>query len=132
MSELILVVEDDGAINQLLVQTLADDGFTLRSAAHGREALDILETERPAAIVLDLNMPVMDGRTFMRHLRNDSRDDVRDIPVLVLSAQRIVQERAELGVQASITKPFDFDSVTRTLDQLLRGRIAAPGRAISA
>lgn len=119
MPRLILVVEDDRAISQLLVQTLSDDGYAVLTAGHGREAIEVLEEHRPSAIVLDLNMPVMDGRTFMRLLRADARDDVRDIPVLVLSAERISEERASLGVQASITKPFDIDSISRTLERML-------------
>ncbi len=119
MSKVILVIEDDRAISQLLTQTLADDGFTVLTAANGLAALEILDAALPDAIVLDLNMPVMDGRTFMHRLRADQRPGLREIPVLVLTAKRAEQARRELGAQAAIGKPFDIDRVALLLRRML-------------
>ena len=61
----ILVVEDDDAIRELVSDVLRDDGYDVREATNGVEALGRIREERPDLIVLDLMMPVMDGWTFV-------------------------------------------------------------------
>lgn len=131
MSTLILVVEDDRAICQLVAQTLSDEGFEVLTAGHGGEALSVLATRRPSAIILDLNMPVMDGREFMRHLRADPRPAVRALPVLVLSAVNVARPREDLGADAAMSKPFDIDAVGRAVRRLLRRDQAGVASAAS-
>src|SRR5581483_10950225 len=65
----VLVVEDDRGIRDLLAAVLTDEGFDVRQAANGKEALAVLERWQPDAILLDLMMPVMDGWTFRREQR---------------------------------------------------------------
>ena len=62
----VLVVEDDQDLRDMLADVLTDEGFDVRTAAHGELALAMLEQWRPHVILLDLNMPVMDGWTFRR------------------------------------------------------------------
>src|SRR5215216_6047033 len=80
----VLVVEDEPMLRRTLADTLTDEGFAVRQAADGREALELLESWRPHVILLDLLMPIMDGRAFLGELRQ--RDGVSDILVVVISA----------------------------------------------
>ncbi len=89
----ILIVDDDAATREIIARSLKRDGWTTLNAAHGREALDILAHERPAAIILDLMMPVMDGFEFLTHY--SQLDDWSSVPVFVLSAKDPTPEETE-------------------------------------
>jgi CheY-like chemotaxis protein len=65
----VLIVEDDPNLNPAIVETLQTYGYVTLSAYHGREALDLLRRQLPDVIVCDINMPVMDGYTFLQHTR---------------------------------------------------------------
>jgi DNA-binding response OmpR family regulator len=99
----ILVVDDDPGVRQLVAVTLASEGWVARTAANGNTALDEVRTRPFDAIVLDLQMPVMDGRSFYRSLR----DLPSDIPVLLLSAYGSRSAQRELGANDALDKPFD-------------------------
>jgi len=83
--------------------TLASEGWTARTAADGHMALNEVRERAFDAIVLDLQMPVMDGRSFYRSLR----DLPSDIPVLLLSAYGSRSAQQELGANDALDKPFD-------------------------
>ena len=106
----ILVVEDDLAIRETVVDLLKDEGFANVSAArHGKEALQLLEhaDELPGLILLDLMMPVMDGETFLRTLKAHDQTTLREVPVVVLTASR---RRTELpGALTWLDKPIDIE-----------------------
>lgn len=113
----VLLVEDDDTIRAVVREAFADEGWTVREAAHGGAALDILTDWRPDVIVLDLLMPVMDGYTFRIHQRAVGR--VTDVPLLVLSSSRRAPEaRAALGATAVLIKPFDLDDLVTTVRRL--------------
>jgi CheY-like chemotaxis protein len=99
----VLVVEDEAAIRRLTSLSLEAAGMRAVSAANGQEALKLLEGVRPDAIVLDLTMPVMDGRTFYRHLRELGSQ----IPVMLLTAHSPHAAQQELQAQGAMAKPFD-------------------------
>ena len=113
----VLVVEDDVDIRETLVDALEDSGFAAVSAANGRDALDILRTQkpRPCVILLDLMMPEMDGRAFREAQRQ--MQDVADIPVIVLSAYRDVESNIEgMDVAAHVRKPPDLAELLRLVN----------------
>ncbi len=83
----VLIVEDDADTCKLSAAALSDRGLTVRTAVNGREAIERLSEATPAAIVLDLMMPVMDGFTFLDHLGYDPV--WRNIPVVVLTAKSL-------------------------------------------
>src|SRR3954471_23654673 len=89
---LVLVVDDDPDILQTLALCLSTEGYRVLMAANGKEALDLLGNQKPACILLDLMMPVMDGWQFVGEL--DSRG-WRKAPLLILSADRSVQGHAQ-------------------------------------
>jgi CheY-like chemotaxis protein len=81
----ILVVDDDPGLREILRRNLQEDGWRVLEAENGAEALERLSAERPAAVILDLIMPVMDGFEFI--LRYSQVAEWLSIPVLVLTAK---------------------------------------------
>jgi DNA-binding response OmpR family regulator len=124
----ILVVDDDPAIRDVVVDILAMSDYLVKTATNGAEALDQIRADRPAAVLLDLMMPVMDGWEFLRRCR--AQDLYAQIPVVVMSAARDVALAArELGAQAYLTKPFDMDAVVAVVDRLVSGVPSSEGGA---
>ena len=106
----VLVIEDDESIRETLELVLASEGYEVMVASHGGEALGVLARWRPHVILLDLNMPVMDGWAFRREQRR--RPPIADIPVIVLSASMLSNVRMSgLGAVKFLPKPFDVDSL---------------------
>ena len=99
----VLVVEDDFYVRRLIERVLRDDRLDVRSVANGREALGFLDGEQPELIVLNLIMPVMDGRTFLRN----ARDAGWTSAVLILTATGVRIAAAELSADGFMEKPFD-------------------------
>ena len=106
---LVLVVDDDPDILDAICDILEGEGYRVSRARHGLEALDRVEEERPAIILLDLMMPVMDGLTFAQALRR--RGDQAGIPIVVISADGNPQRAAAVGAQGYLAKPFDIDAL---------------------
>jgi CheY-like chemotaxis protein len=101
---LVLVVDDDPDILQTLALCLSSEGYGVLMASNGQEALDVLGRQKPACILLDLMMPVMDGYEFYARMRDIPGDHP---PVIVVSA--VTPRRTELpGIHATLPKPFDF------------------------
>jgi CheY-like chemotaxis protein len=113
LGRLILVIEDSPETAQAVRAILELEGYRVRSAPNGREALDAIEREVPDLILLDLWMPVMSGREFLAALRR--RDPpLRDIPVVALTADfRAAVE--DLPVQSVLLKPIDLKRLLTTL-----------------
>jgi len=115
----ILVVEDEESIAQFVTDVLRDVGYEVRRAANGREGLELLAGWLPDVIVLDLMMPVLDGRGFRERQRRLDHGRER-VPVIVLSGAREARAIAdELDVAATLTKPFDIDDLLATIERLL-------------
>jgi DNA-binding response OmpR family regulator len=116
---LVLVVDDDPDILQTLALCLSTEGYRVLMAANGRQALDLLPMEKPACILLDLMMPVMDGWQFVGELETRGW---RKTPLLILSADRAVQGHAQkLKAEAYLAKPFDLDELLGKVSQLTGG-----------
>src|SRR4030088_129808 len=104
----VLVVDDDPAIRGLVGDALRSEGYTVDLAAHGREALDAMRAQKPATVILDLMMPVMDGFTFMEVCHQEQL--CKDVPIVVISAAQDALKRInEMPIHACIAKPFDLD-----------------------
>lgn len=116
---MVLVVDDDPDILQTLALCLSSEGYKVTTASNGQEALDLLDREQPACVLLDLMMPVMDGWQFVAELE---RRGVRQSPLLILSADRAVQGHAyKLRAEAFLAKPFDLDELLGKVHQLTGG-----------
>lgn len=114
----ILIVEDDAAIRATLVEVLAGEGYRVREASDGAEALAAVGAERPDLVVLDLHMPVMDGRTFVERLR--AAEATRAVPVVLMTGATLAAEPVA-GVSAVLVKPFRLEALVATVARLAGG-----------
>jgi len=109
----VLVVDDDAVIRSTVAELLHDEGYEVEQAADGAEALQVVRRVVPAAIVLDLMMPVLDGWAFVDQCRGVP--GCEDVPIVVMSATHGLHETAErlhaMGVRAVMAKPFDVDAL---------------------
>lgn len=114
------MVDDDPDILEALSEILEGEGFTIRQARNGLEALESLASDAPNLILLDLMMPVMDGWEFAAHLHR--RSDWSSIPVIVLSADRNVGVKArDLGALGYLAKPFELNELLALVQSSLNG-----------
>ena len=114
----VLVVDDDADMRERLRGVLERNGWTVREAGNGAEALERIHEAKPLVILLDLTMPVMDGFAFLHRLR--ALPDCTNIPVVVLSARDVSSaERRELA---------GADRVVRKGDASLQDLAAEVGR----
>jgi CheY-like chemotaxis protein len=105
----VLVVDDDATIRGLVSELLVDEGYVVVGASDGAQALQCARDAPPAAIVLDLMMPVLDGWGFLDACRQQSM--CLGVPVVVMSAAHGLHEMTrrltQLGVRDVLAKPFD-------------------------
>ena len=99
----VLVVDDDAGTRSLLEAILGEAGFSVRGARDGREALDGCVEHMPDLILLDIEMPVMDGEQFLEQLRARYQPP----PVVLVSAYRAGARARQLGVSRWLQKPLD-------------------------
>jgi len=120
----VLVVDDDPHIRQLLVFALEKAGLSAREAEDGEAALAAVEQQRPDLVVLDINMPKLDGLEVCRRLRAQG-----DLPILFLSSRDDEIDRIlgiELGADDYVVKPFSPREVTARVQAILRRARSAP------
>ena len=118
MSDFILVVDDEPKISKLARDYLERGGFKVQTAVDGTTALAIARRDKPDLIVLDLNLPGMDGLDVCRHIRRDS-----DVPIIMLTARVDETDRLiglELGADDYIVKPFSPRELVARVRAVLR------------
>jgi CheY-like chemotaxis protein len=113
----IMLIEDDLSIQGAVSMLLEREGFTVTCASNGKEALRALDAGyAPALILLDMVMPVMDGREFRIAQQLDPR--LAGIPVVVLSATSSGDQRPELPPPSAVmAKPFDIDQLLAVIER---------------
>ena len=115
MPEKVLVVDDDPALVRMIRLALLSEGMEVETAPDGVMGLEATERTTYDLIVLDLQMPNLDGRGFFREFR--ARGGTT--PILLLSAYGAQDARIELGAEAAVTKPFDPSVLIRVVRTLL-------------
>lgn len=116
----ILVVDDEASVVEVVSLYLKREGFAVRVARDGRSALDAIQTDLPALVVLDLMLPEVDGLEIMRRLRNNP---TTDIPVIMLTARQQEIDRIyglELGADDYVTKPFSPAELVSRVKAVMR------------
>jgi twitching motility two-component system response regulator PilH len=107
MTRTILIVEDNQIDRSRLEKLLSDAGYLVSTAENGAQALSAAKRSKPDAILMDVNMPEMDGFAATRALRGDA--DTKDIPVVLVTAKDQKADKAwgqMLGAKGYVTKPF--------------------------
>nr|MBA2459216.1 type II/IV secretion system protein [Gemmatimonadales bacterium] len=116
----VLLVEDENQLRRVMKDLLERDGYTVAEARDGIQALDQVDRFAPDVIILDLNLPGLDGYSVLSQLR--SRPATRDIPVMVLTAKGDEDNEVrvfELGADDFITKPFRARALSARLEAVL-------------
>lgn len=112
---MVLVVDDDPAVRQGLLEFLEDEGYSAVGVENGRRALEVLEQiESPRLILLDLMMPVMDGWQFLAERARRAYPT----PVVLLSGLAFIQDAP--GVADFLSKPVNFQKLRDCLDRFCR------------
>jgi two-component system chemotaxis response regulator CheY len=120
MARTILIVDDSTSIRQIVAFTLKQAGFAVLEGSNGQEGLAQLDTQRVDLIVTDLNMPVMDGITFVKNVR--SRPNTKGVPVLMLTTESQDSKKKEgkaAGATGWLVKPFHPEKLLQTIARVL-------------
>ena len=115
----VLLVEDDIMLGDGMVDALRSSGYTVDWLQQGLPALSVLKSEEFAALILDLNLPDIDGISLLRKLRREGQV----LPVLILTARDALSQRVEglrLGADDYLCKPFALIEVAARLEALIR------------
>lgn len=113
----VMIVEDDADTREMLERFLELEGFAVRTAANGQLALEALQADAAACVILlDLMMPVMNGWQFREAQANDPR--FSNIPVVVVTAAGPRDEIRPIAVDGWLVKPVDFDRLLATIGPL--------------
>ena len=131
----ILVVDDEASVVEVVGLYLRREGFQVRSASNGRQALESIHDQQPALVILDVMLPEVDGIEIMRRLRDDRQSD---IPVIMLTARGQEIDRIyglELGADDYVTKPFSPAELIARVKAVLRrtkgGSAASDQKAVT-
>jgi two-component system chemotaxis response regulator CheY len=119
MSRTCLVVDDSRVVRKVARRILEANGFAVTEAADGQQALDACRAELPDVVLLDWNMPVMDGLTFLQTLRAEYGPD--NPPVVFCTTENDmshIEAAIANGAQEYIMKPFDEDILTGKFAQV--------------
>ena len=122
----ILIVDDEPAVREALTGSLTFEGYQTVEAADGLAALELVDSERPDLVVLDIQMPRLDGLTACRRLRAQGCA----VPVLMLTARDMVGDRVsglDAGADDYLVKPFELDELLARIRALLRRSTLASG-----
>jgi two-component system KDP operon response regulator KdpE len=115
----ILVVDDEAQITRVLRAALSAQGYLVRTAAEGQQAIDLVQDWSPDAVITDLSMPHMDGLELCRRLRQQPTD----VPIIVLSVrgeERGKVDALDAGADDYVVKPFGMNELLARIRALLR------------
>jgi two-component system chemotaxis response regulator CheY len=116
----VLTVDDSVSLRKLVANTLASAGHQVAEASNGAEALDVIKTRTFNLIISDINMPVMDGLTFIKHVRVLAA--YKFTPILVLTTEMDPAKKKvakESGATGWLVKPFDPEQLLNTIRKVL-------------
>lgn len=113
---MILIVEDDPQVSRLIELVLKRMGRDSKTVPGGDTALEHVRANRPSLVIADLGVKGLPGDVLCSRLK--SRDETRDIPVIILSGDRDIREKADgCGADAYLGKPFEFEELTKLVEK---------------
>src|SRR5438105_2623422 len=121
----ILVVDDDAGSRRILVRTLSSTGYDCRESDSGIEALKLVQREQPSLLLLDFDMPVLNGAEVLKRLRSDSNPAVAQIPAIMLTGHGGEESEVlclEAGADDFVTKPINAAVLRARIETQLRLR----------
>ncbi|MGL4369324.1 MAG: response regulator [Spirochaetota bacterium] len=123
MGKKIMVIDDSSAIRQSLGYVLQNGGYEVVEASDGVDALSKILSSQINLVICDVNMPKMDGITFVKTLKNDDKyASMKFVPVIMLtteSGEDKKQQGREAGVKAWMTKPFPPEAILDAVKKLI-------------
>jgi DNA-binding response OmpR family regulator len=117
----VLLVEDNELNRNMMVRRLKRAGMDVITADNGQQALDIMQAEQPDIVLMDMNLPILDGWAASRRAKEDKR--IGQIPIIALTAHATEDHKAyalEAGCDDYATKPVDFPGLLIKIKKLLR------------
>jgi two-component system, sensor histidine kinase and response regulator len=131
----VLLAEDNSINRRLVVKILENHGFSVVSAGNGREALALLERERFDVVLMDVQMPEMDGFEATAEIRRRERETGHHVPIVALTAHALKGDREAClaaGMDDYLTKPIHVAELLEVIDRMARGATEAPAAASAA
>lgn len=119
-SKTILIAEDSSVILNLTKKILELQKYRIVSAKNGGEVMKQLESQPIDCILLDINIPVKDGMTVAREIRQSPNDKIRQVPIIAITGNAnnySMDDFRQAGVTDYLPKPLDFDALVRTVKQ---------------
>jgi CheY-like chemotaxis protein len=114
----VLVVEDHEDTRDMMETFLRHNGYIVVTAGDGVEALVAVVRDVPCIILLDVMMPIMDGPTFARHLRQLPNASAAETPIVLLTAtSNVTRVQEETGALAVLRKPISFEAISVTIER---------------
>jgi len=120
MSKKILVVEDNDRNRRLLKILLQARGYVVVEASSGKEALEYLEAQKPDLILMDIQLPNMDGLTLTKQIKSDEK--TKDIPIVAVTAYAMKGDKErilEAGCNAYVSKPINTQELPQLIADIL-------------
>ncbi len=121
MAKTILVVDDENDLVEMVTEMLTENGYQVVSAFNGKEALRKVKITKPDLIILDVNMPQMDGAEVSLALKQN--EATRNIPIIFLTALRTREDgfgiEKNVGGIPTFAKPFDYDELLGKIREML-------------
>ena len=120
MKKRILVVDDDTIFRYLVKELLIEEGYDVDDAKNGKEGFEKAKQNRYDLIILDVNMPEMDGFETLNRIRED--EDIFDTPVIMLTVRALTEDQLqgfEYGADDYLTKPFENETLLSRVRKIL-------------
>lgn len=121
MEKTVLIVDDSASLRQLVVLALKGSGYGVVEACDGVDGLAKLDSSRVHLIISDVNMPNMDGLTFLKEVKK--RPDTRFTPVIMLTTESAANKKDEgraAGAKAWVVKPFQPQQMLAAVNKLIQ------------
>lgn len=114
----VLIVDDQNGIRVLLMEVFNNEGYHTFQASNGKLALEIVRTESPDLVLLDMKIPGMDGLEILKHIKQIN-SDIKVIMMTAYGELDMIKEATDLGALMHFTKPFDIDELRQAVNNQL-------------